>query len=87
MAAKQKINHTEMTVLVFALRYAVGRRTYAPALVCDFLKDRLSDMTDDQKQSLAAELDLMLKYGYCIDDLSEGAVNGLYEALRREYVR
>lgn len=84
MAAKQRIGSDEMAVMVFALRYAVRRRTYAPALVCDHIKASLPRMTGEQKHSLVAELDSIISYGECIDNLAEEAVSELLGELVKE---
>lgn len=53
----QKIGNDELSVIAFALRYAVTRHTYAPSLVCAYIEKRIPDMTAEQRGRILCELD------------------------------
>lgn len=70
----------EVTVLVFALRYALPRKTYAPKLVTDYIVEQIPRMTKEQREELAAEL-YRLKDEYA-DRYAEECANNLSWHLR-----
>lgn len=51
------------TVYMFAFRYALGRRTFAPNIVIDFLSARLSKLTDYTIKQIITEIDDCGDYG------------------------
>lgn len=55
-----------------AVRYAVGRRTYMPSLVIDFITQHLSELTDKTlwcfQRDLYQRLDEGFDFGYEPDD-------------------
>ena len=65
------ISHFDLTVMVFALRYAISRHSYAPSLVCEYIKEKLPRMTDGQREQLQRELEEKLKYKECADNIAE----------------
>ncbi len=73
----------DITIMVFAYRYAVGRMTYAPGLVCDYIASKVSEMTDQQIEEVKDEVERTLKYGDYADDIALNEVNKLYCCLRR----
>ena len=51
------MSKTELDVLIFALRYAALWHTYAPKLVCEYIKEQLPRMSMDLLDQLLFELD------------------------------
>ena len=73
------ISHDELTVLAFALRYAAPRHTYAPRLVCDYIKTKLPLMTEEQRLSIRDEV-VTENMGF-VDELSAQALQELMEEI------
>lgn len=73
----------DITIMVFAYRYAVGRMTYAPSLVCDYIASKVSEMTDQQIEELIDEVKKTIQYQDYADDIALNEVNKLYCCLRR----
>jgi len=72
----------DFTVMVFALRYAVNRHSYAPGLICDYLRRKLPHLSKQQKEQLEKELEDRLKYQECADDIAEYYVKKLQADLK-----
>lgn len=72
----------DVTIMAFAYRYAVGRMTYAPGLVCDYIIEKIPEMTDEQIESIKKEVESTLKYGDYADDIALNEVNKLFCRLR-----
>lgn len=72
----------DITIMVFAYRYAVGRMTYAPSLVCDYIASKVPEMTDQQVGELLEEVKKTLEYGDYADDIALNEVNKLFCRLR-----
>lgn len=51
------ISKNELDVMVFALRYAIGRQTYAPMVVREYIESRIPSMTKEQIRDLEHEID------------------------------
>lgn len=77
MSETVPIAYDEMAVLVFALRYAADRHTYAPGLVCDYIKKQLPRMSAEQIKQLREEIPTLT----IADCHAEEDINGLREAL------
>lgn len=73
----------DITIMVFAYRYAVGRMTYAPSLVCDYIASKVPEMTDRQVEEVLDEVKKTLEYGDYADDIALNEVNKLFCRLRR----
>lgn len=58
----------ELDVLVFALRYAIGRHTYAPQIVCVYIASQLSRMEDYQLDDILGEVEHMIQHHAYADD-------------------
>ena len=56
------IDNEELSVMVFALRYAVGRHTYAPSLACGYIRKQIPRMADTQIDSVLHEIEKFLEY-------------------------
>lgn len=74
----------DFTVMIFALRYAVNRLSYAPGLVCDYLRDKLPLLNSNQKEMLVKELKDKLKYRECADDIAEHYVKKLLAEVEKQ---
>lgn len=48
---------TERTIVVFAFRYALGRRTYAPSLVAGYITEHLDSFTEHELNQMADEIE------------------------------
>lgn len=72
----------DITIMVFAYRYAVGRMTYAPGLVCDYIADKIPEMSNQQVEEVLDEVKKTLKYGDYADDIALNEVNKLFCRLR-----
>lgn len=51
------ISKNELDVMAFALRYAIGRQTYAPMVVREYIETRIPLMTKGQVKDLIYELE------------------------------
>lgn len=51
------INERDFTIMMFSLRYALGRCSYAPAFVCDYLNAKIPVMNKTQMERVIQELD------------------------------
>ena len=69
----------ELTVMAFALRYAAPRRTYAPSIVCDYIKTKLPRMTEEQRLSIRDEV--VTESMGLIDELSAQALRELMKEI------
>jgi hypothetical protein len=54
---------TEETILVFAFRYALGRKSTAPGLVADVLKKRWRDMQPHSRVQVREEIRTAINRG------------------------
>ena len=72
----------DITIMVFAYRYAVGRRTYAPGLVCDYIISKIPEMSEQQVEEVLDEVKRTLTYGGYADDIALNEVNKLFCRLR-----
>lgn len=70
------LSNDELTVLAFALRYAAPRHTYAPSLVCDYIKTKLPLMLPEQRERLRDDVKSEQAFGF-MDELAVEAFNGL----------
>lgn len=74
----------DITIMVFAYRYAVGRMTYAPGLVCDYIANKVPEMSDQQIEELIDEVKKTIQYQDYADDIALNEVSKLLCRLRRE---
>lgn len=69
----------DVTVLVFAFRYAIGRRTCAPGLICDYITNKIPEMSEQQIKEVTNEVTKALEYGDYADSIAlDEAVELLY---------
>jgi hypothetical protein len=61
------MNPTEETILVFAFRYALGRRTAAPGIVADHLIKRWADLAPHSRAQVKKEINTAIHYGDASD--------------------
>ena len=80
VADSEGVNSDEFSVWVFALRYALPRHTYAPGLVCDFLRAKLSELAEYQRDMLADELTNKM---FSVDEASRFDANRLLEEVKK----
>lgn len=72
----------DITIMIFAYRYAIGRRTYAPGLVCDYIISKIPEMSDQQIEELIDEVKKTIQYQDYADDIALNEVNKLLCRLR-----
>ena len=51
-------------MLVCAVRYSLGRRTYIVSWTCEFIRNNLHLLTDKDKQVMIKDIKEQEKYGY-----------------------
>ena len=51
-----EINKEFETILIYAVRYAIGRRTYIPSLVIDYITPLLPYLSEDVLKLIADEI-------------------------------
>ena len=71
----------ELDVLIFALRYAIVRHTYAPQIVCDYIKKQIPRMSEDFRRQIIDELGKMDRYHEWGDEYAKKAGLDLLHAL------
>ena len=76
--------HFEFTVLIFALRYAANRLSYAPGLVRDYAVSQIPRMSSEQRESLVREIEKLIRYQEYADDIAYAELMKLKQALQRE---
>lgn len=57
------MNSTEENILVFAFRYALGRRSTAPGIVADHLIKRWADLSPQSRAQVKKEINTAIHYG------------------------
>jgi len=77
----EPISHEELTVWAFALRYAVSRHTYAPSLVCGFLKKQIPRMSFFQVEDIRRQVKKFIDQNEYADDLALEDLQYLIKAL------
>ena len=58
----------DVTMLVFAYRYACPRYTYAPDIVCDYIIDKIPEMNTQQREEVLDEVNRTLRFKEYADD-------------------
>ena len=58
---------TEETILVFAFRYALGRRSTAPGIVADHLIKQWAKLAPHSKAQVKEEINTAISRGYAGD--------------------
>ncbi len=76
----------DVTMLVFAYRYAVGRKTYAPGLACDYIASKIPEMSKQQVEEMIDEVKHTLQYQEYADDIALNEVNKLFCRLCRDNI-
>lgn len=51
-------------MLVSAIRYALGRRTYIAEWTCNFIKNNTHLLTDKDKEIIIGDIERQKEYGY-----------------------
>lgn len=64
-------------ILFFAVRYALGRQSYAPSLVADVVRDNLKHLTEEELESIVDET-------YAVRNLGMPCDVSVWESLRRD---
>lgn len=57
------MNSTEETILVFAFRYALGRRSTAPGIVADYLIKQWADLAPHSRAQVKEEIRTAINRG------------------------
>ena len=68
----------ELTMMVFAYRYAAERHTSAPSIVCSYITKKIPEMTDEQINSIKKEVEHTLEHSGHVDELAFSDINKLY---------
>jgi len=68
----------ELTMMVFAYRYAAERHTSAPSIVCSYITKKIPEMTDEQISSIKKEVKYTLEHSERVDELALDDINKLY---------
>lgn len=76
------LNKNDIVVMMFAYRYAIGRQTYAPGLVCDYIADKIPEMSQDQKELVMFEVQNSLKHEEYADDIAKDHMEQLLSRLQ-----
>jgi hypothetical protein len=58
-----KLKHTDETILVFAFRYALGRKSAAPGIVADHLIKRWADLAPHSQAQVKEEIATAISRG------------------------
>lgn len=72
-----KLTKDHINVMVFAYRYAIGRKTYAPGLVCNFIAEQIPEMTVQQAEDVKNEVIRSIKQFEYVDDIALDNANKL----------
>ena len=72
------------SVMICAIRYALGRRTYMPSIVCGFVKPKLPEMSKKDLYVIIRDIEEAHNYG---DDMDYRVWIDLLEAAREAYER
>lgn len=64
-------------ILFFAVRYALGRQSYAPSLVADVVRDNLKHLTEEELKAIVDET-------YAVRNLGMPCDVSVWESLRRD---
>lgn len=67
-------------ILVCAVRYSLGRRTYIVDWTCEFIRNNLHLLTDKDKQVIVRDIKEQEKYGYG-DECDKSCWMGLLKIL------
>lgn len=76
------IERTDLTVTIFALRYAVNRLSYAPGLVCDYIIGRIPQMDEQQREQMQKEVATIIRYHEYADNIALMDLMKLQTALK-----
>ena len=71
---RKAMSKDELDVMVFALRYAIGRFTYAPQIVCEYIASQLSRMESYQLDDILGEVEYMIYHHAYADDNAFGDI-------------
>ena len=78
-----KLTKNHIDVMVFAYRYAIGRKTYAPGLVCNFIAEQIPEMTVQQAEDVKNEVTRSIKQFEYVDDIALDNANKLLGRLEK----
>ena len=59
----EKISEDFASIMICAIRYALGRRTYMPSVVCNFVKPRIPKMSDKDLYVIIRDIKECRDYG------------------------
>ena len=76
------IERTDLTVTIFALRYAANRLSYAPGLVCDYIIGRIPQMDEQQREQMQKEVETIIRYHEYADNIALMDLMKLQAALK-----
>ena len=79
---KEKYPHPKLTkehidIMVFGYRYAIGRKSYAISLVCNFIADQIPKMSAQQVEDIRQEVKRSIEQGEYADNIALDNANKL----------
>lgn len=77
----ENISDDFASIMICAIRYALGRRTYMPSIVCNFVKQRIPNMSDKDLYVIIRDIKECRDYG---DDCDKREWMSLLEAAKHE---
>ena len=80
--SSEKISEDFASIMICAIRYALGRRTYMPSVVCQFVKQRISGMSNKDLYVIIRDIKECCDYG---DDCDYKDWMSLLQAAENEY--
>lgn len=81
------MDNGSITIIIFALRYAITRQTAALKFVYDHIFYKLGEMTDSQRMRISRELHDILSGNECMDEVAKERVLRLWRHINMVYLR
>lgn len=80
------LTRDERTIVVFALRYALPRHTYAPSIVYDYIKEHIDNFEDWEIEGMLDDIRMYYPSGaFC--GMDQEAADQFREYLKRQLAR
>ena len=64
-------DYRDQSIVICAFRYALGRRSYMPSLVADWIKEHWSQIDATNRELIAREIEQALERGEAGDRMDE----------------
>ena len=75
------IEHNDFVIMMFSLRYAANRLSYAPGLVCDYIIKHIPQMSKKQQEQMQIEVNDIIKHQMYADNIALSELLRLLSAL------